>query len=204
VNYGELKTAVLGDSHRENYSTLVARFIQEGEALIRSKLEAYGLEITLTDAQRVVPNSPIYALPTGTTKVRYVIRSDGIPLDQVDENLVGLYRSNADPLVYVVRHGTLVIAGTPGAGSTFTLLYVGMPVALAADADTNTLLNDYPQLYIEAAQVYLYRRAQNYQSSDIAKTAVDNLVADINRKVKKMLGGARSANAYNVDFRSTF
>lgn len=204
MNYGELKTAVLGDSHRENYSTLVARFVQQGEALIKSKLEAYGLETTLTDANRTAPTLPTYTLPTGVTLVRYLIRSDGMPLDQVDENLAALNKENANVAVFVVRPSTLLVAGNPGAGATLTLHYIGMPAALSADGDTNTLLNDYPQLYIEAAQVYLYRRAQNYQAADIAMNAVTSLASDINRKVKKMLGGARSVNAYNVDFGSTF
>jgi hypothetical protein len=66
------------------------------------------------------------------------------------------------------------------------------------------LLNDCPQLYIEAAQVYVFKRARNFQAATEAGNSVQFMINEINRRMKKKLGGAQSSNPYNVDFRSSY
>lgn len=204
MNYGQLKTVVLAETHRQDYIADVAGFIERGEALIRSFMESYTLEDTLTDANRTTVGGPIYNLPDRTTMVRQIIRSDGLPLDRRDETSVYGMRNIGEPLVYVQRPKTIRIASTPGTGDTFTLLRFGMPAALAADADTNQLLTDYPQLYQEAASVYVYHRAKNKDDEQICYDKVKNLAGSINRITKKLIGGAESSPAYNTQFRSSF
>ena len=41
MNYGELKTAILDDTHRADLSSHVARFVRQCEGLIRRDLTAY-------------------------------------------------------------------------------------------------------------------------------------------------------------------
>lgn len=204
--YSELKTAVYGDAHREDYAlnaALVARFTAEGEALIAARLEAYSLEATLNDAARVGVTSA-YNLPAKIVLVRHLLGSDGKPLEAVDETTIGLHQSLTTAMEYVVRPAHIAIAGTPAAGSVFTLKYFGMPAALVLDADTNTLLNDYPQLYKEAIQVSVFKRARDYEAAEVAFQSANALIGEINRKMKKLLGGAKSANPYNVSWRSSY
>jgi hypothetical protein len=175
-----------------------------GEAFIRSKLEAYGLSITLTDADRVAPDSNVYTLPARVSLVRYIQPSaTGLPLDKVDENSIVAYRSNTNVEMYCMRPTQIVFAGTPGAGAELPMQYLGMPVALATTA-TNQLLTDYPQLYLDAAAIYIYRRAQDYESAQIAQDSAVGFINTINRQMKKQLGGAKSANTYNTSFRSSY
>jgi hypothetical protein len=126
------------------------------------------------------------------------------PLDQVDETLIAQYRTLADIRAYCMRDSTIVFAGIPGTDSEFQLNYFGLPAALVNDNDTNNLLNDCPQLYIEAAQVYLFKRARNFEASSAMLQSVASYIREINRKMKKKLGGGQSANAYNVSFRSSY
>lgn len=201
MTYLELKTAILGDTHREDYSPYIARFIQQGEALIALTLEGYFLEATIDEDDRVV--DAIYTLPSKVTLMRHVIY-DNRPLDQVDETLVSQYRGITDVRAYCMREPTILFAGIPPTDASFDLKYFGMPAALVNDADTNSLLNDCPQLYIEAAQVYLFKRARNLELSSAMFQSVQAYIRDLNRKTKKKLGGGQSANAYNVSFCSSY
>jgi hypothetical protein len=199
--YSELKTAILGDTHREDYAPHIVRFIQQGEALIALTLEGYFLEATLNETNRVV--EAIYSLPSKVTLMRAVLYNN-VPLDQVDETLVSQYRSITDLVAYCMRDSTILFAGIPPTDAEIQLKYFGMHAALVADADTNTLLNECPQLYIEAAQVYLFKRARNIELASAMFQSVQSMIRDINRKTKKKLGGGQSANAYNVSFRSNY
>lgn len=202
MNYLELQTAIRTDSHREDYATAdIKRFIQQGEALIALTLEGYFLEATLDEDDRVV--EAIYTLPPKVALMRSVI-FDNRPLDQVDETLISQYRSVSTVCAYCMRDPTILFAGVPPEDSSFDLKYFGMPAALVSDSDTNTLLNDCPQLYIEAAQVYVYKRARNLELSSAMFQSVQSMIRDINRKTKKKLGGGQSANPYNVSFRSSY
>lgn len=201
MNYGELKTAILSDSHREDYTSFVARFVQQGESLIRSQLVGYFLELVIDDDERVSEN--LYTLPVRVTKMRNV-HYNNVPLDQVDESSISLYRSATDVIMYCMRADRILFAGIPPISAQLNLNYFGLPAPLVTDSDTNTLLTDYPQLYIEAAQVYLFKRARNLDMSSVMSQSVSSLIRDINIKERRKLGGAQSANPYNVSFRSSY
>lgn len=205
MNYGELKTAILSDSHREDYSEeTVERFVAEAEGLIYARLKSYGLEYTLTDADRSAVDSPIYTLPEKVVQIRHVIPPECQPLTQADETIIAMNKTSTLVRFYTVRPTTVVIAGTPAADATFLLQYYGLPASLNLDGDTNTLLRDYPQLYKEAAQVSLFKRAKDFESAQVMHQSVNGLIDQINSTVRKALGGAQSANPYNVSFRSSY
>lgn len=199
--YSELKTAILSDTHREDYTAYITRFVQQGEALIALSLEGYFLEATLNESSRVL--EAIYTLPSKVTSMRTVLY-DNVPLDSVDETLIAQYRSITDVRAYCMRDSTILFAGIPPTNAVFKLAYFGMPAALVNDADTNNLLNDCPQLYIEAAQVYLFKRARNFDAASAMLQSVQAYIRELNRKTKKKLSGKQSANPYNVAFRSNY
>lgn len=201
MNYAELKAAILSDSQRSDYTPYVARFVSQAEALIALSLEGYFLSATLTEADRVLES--VYTLPSRVTMMRTVLY-DNCPLEQVDESLIAQYRDNSNVVAYCMRDTTIVFAGIPPEDAEFTVNYYGLPAPLAAEDDTNALLTDYPQLYIEAAQVYVYKRARNLEAASAMLQSVASYIRDINRRMKKKLGGGQSANAYNVSFRSSY
>lgn len=207
MNFGELKTAILSDSHREDYTAHVARFVQEAEGLIASRLEAFSLEYTFGDADRsptLDTTSNIYTLPSKVVMVRHILYNN-LPLDEQNESSIGLYRSLQAVCMYTMRPLTIALAGVPPSLAALKMLYFGLPPALSADGDTNTLLTDYPQLYKEAAQVSLFKRAMDLERASAAFQSVISLIDDINRRVKKQMGGAQStATPYNVTFRSSY
>lgn len=201
MNYEELQAAILSDTHRADYSPYIVRFIQQGEALISVSLDGYFLETAIDEDDRVTDG--VYTLPAKVTTMRTVIHNNN-PLRQVDETLVARYRTASDVFCYCMRDSNIVIAGIPAEDSVISLNYYGMPSALANPSDTNNLLSDYPQLYIEAAQVYLFKRARNLEVASAMFQSVQYMTREINRKMKKKLAGGESANTYNVYFRSSY
>lgn len=206
MNRSELITAALSDSHREDYTAHASRFVSEAEAMIAARLETYGLEVTLTDTDRGDDiTSPVYSLPARLKLVRHVFKiGEPIPLDAVDETTVGQYSNIVQVACYAVRVSSLIFAGLPPEDTQFRLHYFGLPAPLVQDTDTNSLLNDFPQLYKEAMQVSIFKRARDYEAATAAFTSANGLIDEINRQVKKQLGGARSSNPYNVGWRSSY
>lgn len=203
MNYTELQAWIVDDSHRENYAgATVQTCIQEAEDRIFARLESYLLTQTLSDAIRVGTTGE-YTLPGRIVKVRYVIPDGAAPLDEVDETLVAQYASLQSQTVWTPRLNTIVIAGTPGVGWTGKAQYFGLPDRLSV-TPTNTLLDDCMALYKKMAQVSVFQRMRDYESAQIAFQEGNSLIDELNRQMKTKLGGRRSANPYNVGFRSSY
>jgi len=202
MNYVELQQAILDDTHKSQYvGAPVQRFIVQGEQLIAQYLESYNFQAQLLDANRVSAGSSTYNLPARLTHLRYV-KIDGRPLDKVDETSAYLYK-DASPLQYAQRSKQIIIAGNPGVGVAIDIDYMGMPDPLATIA-TNTLLDECQQLYIDAASVFVFTRAEDYDSADLSMAKMKSTCAQLNRKSKKLLGGAQAAPVYNTQFRSSY
>jgi hypothetical protein len=203
MNYTELQQAILDDTHKSQYvGANIQRFIAQGEALISANLESFNFIAQLTDANRTVVGGPIYNLPARLTHLRYV-KVDGRPLDKVDETSVYLFKNATTPVYYVQRATQIEIAGVPALLKNIDIDYMGMPAPLAV-TPTNTLLDEYPQLYMDAASVYVFRRAENEGKALECLESMRDLCNQLNRKSKKLLGGAQAAPAYNVRFRSSY
>jgi hypothetical protein len=203
MNYAELQQAILDDTHKSQYAgATIQRMIAEGEALIAAHLESYNLLVQLTDADRISASSPIYNLPSRLTHLRHV-KIAGRPLDKIDETSVYLRNRSTVSTGYVQRIGQIEIAGNPGEDSLVDLDYMGMPEPLAS-VGTNNLLDEVPQLYKDATGFYVFRRAQDYESAELSLQSLVSMCAQLNRKTKKLLGGAEAAPAYNTRFRSSY
>jgi hypothetical protein len=199
-------TAAFSDAHREDLqATYADRFMLEAESLIRKRLEFYYQESTLQDTNRVTPTGAVYNLPARDIAiVRHILRSDGVPLDQTDETMVDTYSGLNQVVLFAVRPATVIFAATPAVGDTFTLQYFGPPLPLTNPGDSNNLLNDYSDLYKEAIMVSIFKRAQNMDMASAMFQSANSTIDEINRKMKKLLGGARSSNPYNTTWRSSY
>ena len=147
MNYGELKQAILDDTHRPDLSSHVERFVRQCEGMIRRDLTAYLIRDTLTDSDRV--SDGLYNIPGRSTLMRDVRlqgrQGDGIirvspgQIRRLDASAdVGQYCQNGD--------STIEFRGVPGSTDVFEILYYGTPAPFASDTDENTLLDDHESL----------------------------------------------------------
>lgn len=199
MNYGQLKQTVLDYSHRPDLSAQVASFVSLSEGLIRRDLTALPVSVTLDDDDRVTAG--VYELPAGLDNVRaiYVTADDATSyaLEQVGLHQVRRVAARARPAQFAVHGSNIEIRGVPAEGAELELHYMGHPPALAADADTNSLLDEHEGLYIYGALFFLY---QFCQDTDLAQGALDtfaNTIEKLNEHAGRKLGGASIAPAYH-------
>jgi len=198
MNYGELKQAVIDDSHRPDLATFVPRFVTECEGLIRRQLTAYLLTTTLADADRI--SDGLYQL-TARTLVLREIRLQGRQGDSIARVIPAAVRrlsASADVLQYAeVGDGTIEFRGTPGTDQVFDVSYYGSPVPLVADSDTNELLTDHESLYISGAKFFMYIHTQDRELAADELDIFNGVTDTLNEAVARKIGGANIAPSYN-------
>lgn len=195
MNYGQLKTAVLSDSHRPDLSSEVARFVREGEGMIRRELRAYELSTTLDETDRV--SEGVYTLPSTLLEVRAVYTEDA-PAGAEQVSLAAIRRRDASGSVlqYAVRGNQIEFRGVPAEDEEIELLYLGWPAALAVDADTNDLLTLHEVIYKSSALFSLYQHTQDVELAQGQLDVFMDAIEKLNEANGRKQGGAVVAGAY--------
>jgi len=169
MNYGELKQAILDDTHRADLSAHVARFIRQCEGLIRRDLTAYLLATTLTDSDR--SGDGVYTLPARVLQIR-TLRLQGRQGDDITRVAIAqIHRldSTTDVVQYAeLGNGEIEFRGVPTASDVFDFLYYGTPAPFSADGDENDLLTDHETLYMAGGKFFCTctRKTWNLQAQN--------------------------------------
>ena len=198
MNYGELKQAILDDTHRPDLTTHVARFVRQCEGMIRRDLVGYLINTTLTDSDRV--SAGLYNLPARILQIRHLSLQgrQGDDLQRVAPGQIRRLDSTADVLQYAQNgDGTMEVRGVPGTADVFDLLYYGTPVPFSADGDENDLLTDHETLYMAGSKVYLYLHTQDRELAIDEANQFNAIIDDLNEQVARKIGGANIAPSYN-------
>lgn len=199
MNYAELQTAILEDTHREDLASLVPRFIREAEGMIRRDLTAYLITTTLTETDRVLANASQYMLPGDSLVIRRVALQGQIgpgitriALDSitsyVDSNRVAVYVEAGD--------GTIEFRGVPPENAVFDLNYFGMPAPLVNPTDTNSLLTENESLYKSASMFFLYQNTQDRELANDSAQLFDGIIETLNEQIARKIGGAKITASY--------
>jgi len=200
MNYGELKQAILDDTHRADLSTHVARFVRECEGLIRRDLRGYLLSTTITDSDRISAGSGVFNVPGRLLETRsiHVQGRQGDALDRVAPGHIRRLATTADVLQYAqYGDGTVEFRGVPGTTEIFDILYYGTPAPFANDSDVNDLLTDHEGLYMAGGMFYLYLHTQDRELAIDQKNIFDGIIEDLNEQVARQIGGVGNAPLYN-------
>lgn len=198
MNYDDLKTAVIEDTHRPDLTGLVPRFIREAEGMIRREMTAYILTTTIEEpARQANPNQ--YTLPTGALIIRRIAvqGQQGSDLTRIALGNITSYAAAQGLAVYAEPgDGLIEFRGTPPADTIFDLNYFGMPAPLVDDTDTNTLLDENETLYKSAAMFYLYQNTQDRELASDALDVFNGVVSTLNEQVARKIGGAKITASY--------
>ncbi len=209
TNYGELKQAVLDDTHRQDLSIRVDRFIQQGEGMIRRTLTAYPFTESLTDTNRVDPDGAVYQLSAEANIIRsvdYVTnRPTSLSLAKVTPQALRTTSTQIEPTVYAQYTKNLIeFRGLPETGAQFDVLYFGIPAALLQDSDTNELLADHPMLYLAGAKFNAYVWLQDRELAADELEIFNGVVDTLNEQTDRQLSGEQVADTYNFGGGSTY
>ena len=200
MNYAELQTAIIEDTHRQDLANLVPRFIREGEGMIRREMTAFILTTTLEETDRSITNPAQYILPSGVLIIRRIAiaGSLGSDLTRIALGSITSYTATQRVAVYVEPgDGLIEFRGNPPQDTIFDLNYFGMPAPLVADTDTNTLLDENETLYKAAAMFYLYQNTQDRELASDALDVFNGVVATLNEQIARKIGGAKITASYN-------
>ena len=198
MNYGELKTAILADTHRGDLTAHVERFIRQCEGMIRRDLVAYLINATLTDSDRV--SEGLFNVPGRLLQVRDIKLQgrQGDGLVRVSPGQIRRLDTTADVVQYAQNgDSTIEFRGVPGAADIFDILYYGTPAPFASDSDENDLLTDHETLYMSGSKVFLYLHTQDKELAADEGNIFDSVVNDLNEQIARQIGGAVVAPSYN-------
>lgn len=198
MNYGELKQAILDDTHRADLSAHVARFVRQCEGMIRRDLRGYILTTTLTDSDR--SSEGVYTLPARLLEIRSLRLQgrQGDSLNRVAPGQIRRLESTTDVVQYCqYGDGTIEFRGVPGTADIFDLTYLGTPAPFVDDSDENDLLTDHETLYMEGSKVFLYGHTQDRELMQDAAGLFNAVIDDLNAQVARQIGGANVAPSYN-------
>jgi hypothetical protein len=202
----------MDESHRSDLTARIPGFVDRAEAMIARKVRAIEMidSVTLTDADRVIADSPIYTLPSDFLEDRNVVTDDRslrkVSRDSLlstnSSGLVQVYHMRSDPDAYLME-----FRAVPGTDAEIEVEYFARPAALTDDSDTNRLLAAHESVYLYAALFHLYTWTQDLELAQAAvdtfKDAADTLnelagrfTGGTNEKPKQNLGHFRIATGY--------
>jgi hypothetical protein len=199
MDYADLQTAVIEDSHRPDLANLVPRFIREGEGMIRREMVAFLLTTTIEESSRSVTNPAQYLLPDGVQIIRRIAiaGSLGSDITRIALGSITSYTATQRVAVYVEPgDGLIEFRGNPPEDTIFDLNYYGMPAPLVADTDTNTVLEENETLYKAAALFYLYQNTQDRELASDQLDIFEGVVETLNEQIARKIGGAKITASY--------
>ena len=207
MNYGDLKQAILDDTHRADLSTHNERFIRQCEGLIRRDLRGYLLTTTITDSDRVTAGTGLFNLPVRLLEARSinVQGRQGDALQRVSPGVIRRLDETADVLQYAqYGDGTLEFRGIPGTAEIFDILYYGTPAPFATDTDENELLTDHEGLYMAGSKFYLYLHTQDRELASDELEIFQGIIGTLNEQLARQIGGSNIAPTYNFSSASSY
>lgn len=164
--YSELKTAVALWLHRSDTSGIIPDLIRMGESRINRELRI--LDMITTQTGTLDTSVRTLALPDRfAERVTFRLNSPvknliWVSPDKIDQYFGDSTSATGSPSYYSVAD-SIEFDRVPDAAYSYTLKYY-KGYQLSADADTNYLLTNYPQLYLYAALVHsgVYTRDLNF------------------------------------------
>lgn len=182
ATYAQLKTAVASWVNRTDLTSIIPDFVSLAEASIRRDIRARD---QLTDYTATLA-SEAATLPSDLLEIRHVKATvSGYPkvLDFVAESIYDTQPEAAEPTFYTVAGNTIKVQG----GSACVISYWAKYDAFSADADTNWLLTNSPDVYLFACLV----EANDYLRDDVARDRnldrYKRAAAEFNANEKKAL-----------------
>jgi len=190
MNYGQLKTLIGNFAKRTEAD--VGAFVSFAHAIICTEFEAPD---SLLSAMLAGPALPMgnsvysYPLPYDVLRVREVW-TGGWPLaNATAQELQQVTAGRRIPMLYAVEGLNLLVA--PGEASELMVSYQKRLPDLAADTDSNWMLENYPQLYLYGSLVQLHQYVQDDEQVAMTQTLYDQAAAYAGQQIQQLKQGGQ-------------
>ncbi len=157
MNYGELKTLIEGYLHRTDQTANLATFITLAQARVNRDLRVPEMEsratLTLASGDRFVTLPSDYRkmlnVQVAISGGRQLVLPMSLAQMDVEHSILG----SGTPRNYSVLGDQLELQPAPGESLEIEIVYQYRLAAFSADADTNDILTDSPNIYVYAAMM---------------------------------------------------
>lgn len=163
-NYGWLKQAVERRLARSDLADYIPDFISLGESRIYYGFKDVEVDVRPLRVREMLAlgtqaDFSLSALPDGFLGIeRFVVSGSDEPLTYVTPSKFSAARAG-QPRHYTFENGGISVEG--GTPAEFTISYYAKFPALVADADTNWLLQNHPNIYLYSALIEAYHHVKN-------------------------------------------
>lgn len=200
MNYGDLKTLILTNTHRADLSAVVGGFVAQAEDMLARGLRPaeWVTRVTLDESDR--DTGGIYDLPADFLEARALSgtgTSGTYLLKPVSFAEFHAYPTSGNPSVYTTYSRKIEIRATPSTDTEFTLIYFARPAAFSADGDTSDLLTNHHTIYLYASMIALYDYTQDIELRDRAASQYDAMKESLNAQADRQRGGNGVGPAFN-------
>jgi hypothetical protein len=151
TNFGTLKTAIADTLNRDDLASVIPQFVSLAQAQFNRKIRSHR---QITRGSLTI-NTQFEALPADWLEtIRITMDASPIRvLTQISMDDLTRYRTaidnTTDAPVYFAHNGTdIELFPTPSTSYTGEITYYAKITALSADADTNWLLTNNPDVYL--------------------------------------------------------
>lgn len=194
--YTELKAEIAAWLLRDNLTARIPTFIQLCEERIKRNLRVR--EMLQETNLSVTAASPVVSLPSGFLQMRNLRISGSTansPVLQLrpaaalrDENT-----ASGTPRFYAYNDTTLLLSPTPSAAMTLIAEAYIMPTALSDSNAANTILLNYPSLYLQGSLAEGFRYLRNRERLEESEAAFSTSLNDANLASRKLMASGVSA-----------
>ena len=157
TNFGTLKTAIADTLNRDDMTSVIPQFVSLAQAQFNRKIRSHR---QITRGSLTI-NTQFEALPADWLEtIRITMDANPIRvLTQISMDDLTRYRTaidnTTDAPVYFAHNGTdIELFPTPSTSYTGEITYYAKVTALSADADTNWLLTNNPDIYLYGSLVH--------------------------------------------------
>lgn len=142
-NFGDLKTSVASWLNRTDLASVIPDFVRLAESEIARDLRIRAMQETATGSM----SSGAITLPSDFLEARRLVVDDREMSYITPEEYQRLVRDGYSDVRYFTHIGQSIFV-LNGEADSYSLLYWAKFDALSADADTNWLLTNHPDLYL--------------------------------------------------------
>lgn len=157
TNFGTLKTAIADTLNRDDLASVIPQFVSLAQAQFNRKIRSHR---QITRGSLTI-DAQFEALPADWLEtIRITMDANPIRvLTQISMDDLTRYRTaidnTTDAPVYFSHNGTdIELFPTPSTSYTGEITYYAKVTALSADADTNWLLTNNPDVYLYASLIH--------------------------------------------------
>lgn len=161
-NYANLKATIIDYAGRDDLSSNVDDFIDLAESKMYNNEHA---TLTVDNFENVttlqtVAGTNAVALPTGYLSQRSLtITASGAERELFYNTPAAIPKRAASgiPVYFTIEAGNIVFDRTPDGVYDLQFTYLGKPTALSSTNQTNSVLTNYPEIYLYGALSELYK-----------------------------------------------